>query len=193
MTNKLYNIVYADPPWNYSDALCGSGGATKHYATTGIEALKALPIKNITANDAIIFMWATYPFLPEALSLMIAWGFTYKTIAFQWVKTCKTKEGFAWGLGRWTRGNTEPCLIGLKGKIRPARETQGQVHQIIAEPIRKHSQKPLIARDKIIKLMGDLPRIELFAREHPTGWDVWGNEAPESIDLSIYEKAVLQV
>ncbi|WP_289394695.1 MT-A70 family methyltransferase [Mannheimia haemolytica] len=112
--------------------------------------------------------------LPEGLKLIEAWGFNYKTIGFQWVKTNKkNKNSFFFGLGRWTRGNTECCLIATKGK--PSR-VSNKVSQLIIEPIQHHSKKPDIVREKIVELMGDLPRIELFARNKTQGWDVWGDE-----------------
>ena len=120
-------------------------------------------------------MWATYPKMQEALDLIEAWGFKYKSIAFQWIKQNRSGNGYFFGLGRWTRGNTEPCLIAIKGK--PKRISAG-VGQLVFSPLRRHSQKPAEVRDKIVELMGDLPRIELFAREAAPGWDAWGNEAP---------------
>ena len=116
----------------------------------------------------------------EALEVIKAWGFEYKTIAFQWVKTYKSGFGEFLGLGNWTRGNTEPCLLATKGK--PHRINAG-ISQLIFSPLRKHSQKPPEARVKIKKLLGDLPAVELFAREKTPGWDVWGNEVESDIKL----------
>lgn len=171
-TDKKYNIIYADPPWRYSDRGC-NGACENHYPTMKIRDLCNLPIKNIAAKDSVLFMWVTYPMLREALTLMEAWGFKYKTIGFQWVKQNKSGNGFFFGLGRWTRGNTECCLIATRGK--PSR-VNNSVGQLIISPISAHSEKPEQARDKIIELMGDLPRIELFARQYSEGWDCWGNE-----------------
>ena len=100
-------------------------------------------------------MWATYPKMQEALDLIEAWGFKYKSIAFQWIKQNRSGNGYFFGLGRWTRGNTEPCLIAIKGK--PKRISAG-VGQLVFSPLRRHSQKPAEVRDKIVELMGDLPR-----------------------------------
>lgn len=111
--------------------------------------------------------------LKEALKVIEAWGFKYKSIGFQWVKQNRSGNGYFFGLGRWTRGNTEPCLIAVKGK--PHRESNS-VSQLVFAPLIAHSKKPDVTRDKIIELMGDLPRIELFARQKTPGWDVWGNE-----------------
>lgn len=178
--NKKYNIIYADPPWSYSDSGC-AGAAAAQYSTMKIDELKKLPVNpaggggGIAADNCVLFMWATYPKMQEALDLIEAWGFTYKSIAFQWVKQNRSGNGFFFGLGRWTRGNSEPCLIAVKGK---PKRISASVGQLVFSPLRKHSQKPPEVRDKIVELMGDLPRIELFAREAAPGWDAWGDEAP---------------
>lgn len=195
--DKKYDIIYADPPWSYSDKGC-NGNAADHYPTMTVEEICKLPVNvaggGIASDNCILFMWATYPMLREALKVIEAWGFTYKSIAFQWVKQNRSGNGYFFGLGRWTRGNTEPCLIAIKGK--PKRISAG-VGQLVFSPMRRHSQKPAEVRDKIVELMGDLPRIELFAREAAPGWDVWGNEAPthevkdapaDSVELAGKEK-----
>ena len=177
-TDKKYQVIYADPPWRYADRGC-NGACEKHYKTMTIKDLCDLPVNGIAADDCALFMWSTYPMLREAMILMGEWGFKYKTIAFQWLKLNKSGKGFFFGLGRWTRGNTEPCLIGTKGN--PYKFVQSKsVGQVIQHPLTQHSAKPPIVRDKIIELMGDIPRIELFARESAVGWDRWGNEAPIS-------------
>ena len=174
-TDKKYNIIYADPPWKYNDKGC-QGAAEKIYPTMTIEEMAELPINQISEKDCVLFMWATYPKIQEALDLIEKWGFTYKSIAFQWIKQNKSGNGYFFGLGRWTRGNTEPCLIATKGK---PKRISTNVGQLIFSPLRNHSQKPDEAREKITELVGDLQRIELFARQHAEGWDCWGNEAPE--------------
>ena len=173
--NKKYNIIYADPPWSYTQKRL-SGAAEHHYHTMGIDELCALPVADIAAEDSTLFLWATFPQLPEALRLIKAWGFTYKTVAFVWLKLNRKSYTWFYGLGFWTRGNAEICLLATKGK--PHRNSNS-VHQFIISPLREHSQKPDEAREKIIELMGDLPRIELFARETAPGWDCWGNEVPK--------------
>lgn len=177
--NKKYQIIYADPPWSYNDRGC-RGTMTKHYKGMDLKSICELPINEIADKDAILFLWATYPMIREALKVIDSWGFTYKSIGFQWIKLNKIKRTPFYGLGRWTRGNTEPCLLAVKGK--PKRQNKG-VFQLIQEPIRRHSQKPDIVRDKIIELVGDLLKIELFAREKTEGWDVWGNEVESDINL----------
>ena len=145
-----------------------------------IEELCALPVSEITEKDCVLFLWATFPQLKEALQLIKAWGFTYKTVAFVWLKTNKKALTWFYGLGFWTRGNAEICLLATKGH--PKRQAKN-VHQLIISPIEAHSKKPNKAREKIASLMGDLPKIELFAREEILGWDVWGNEVKSSITL----------
>lgn len=179
MLNKKYNIIYADPPWSYKDSGC-KGAAAEHYQTMSVEDICKLPVKDLADKDCVLFMWATYPQLEEALQVIKHWGFEYKTIAFQWVKTYKSGFGEFLGLGRWTRGNTEPCLLATKGK--PKRINAG-VSQLIFSPLRRHSQKPPEARVKIKKLLGDLSAVELFAREKVEGRDSWGNEVECDIEL----------
>jgi len=182
MSLKKYQIVYADPPWNYQDQGC-QGTMANHYKGMRLEDIKALPVKDITSEDAVLFLWATYPMLKEALEVISAWGFKYKTIAFQWVKLNKKNGKYFFGLGRWTRGNTEPCLLATKGH---PRRVNNAVFQIITSPLRKHSQKPEEARDKIVSLLGGgITKIELFAREKIDGWDAWGDEVKSDIELSV--------
>lgn len=179
--NKKYNIIYADPPWQYKDkALAGNRGACCKYDVMTIEDIKALPINNIADNDCILFIWVTFPLLQAGLDTIKAWGFVYKTIGFNWVKKNKKSDSWFWGMGNWTRSNPELCLIGIKGK---PKRLSAKVHSIIDTPIEGHSKKPDIARDKIIELVGDLPRIELFARQKANGWDVFGNEVESDIIL----------
>lgn len=178
LPNKKYNIIYADPPWSY-DKNIGRGVAKNHYNVMSIDELKALYLGNDTfvwggVNiDCILFLWSTYPKLRDSLELIEAWGFEYKTIGFQWIKQNKSGKGYFFGLGHYTRANTECCLIATKGKIKRINKS---ISQLIFSPIRKHSQKPDEVRDRIVELVGDLPRIELFARQKVDGWDCWGNE-----------------
>jgi N6-adenosine-specific RNA methylase IME4 len=113
------------------------------------------------------------PCLPEGIDLIKKWGFEYKTVAFVWTKKNKKADSLFWGMGYWTRANSELCLLATKGNIKRIAKN---VHQVVQTPIREHSQKPDEVRDRIVQLMGDLPRIELFARQKTDGWDVWGNE-----------------
>ena len=177
---KKYQIIYADPPWNYSDQGC-QGTMANHYKGMKIADICTMPIKKITDKNCILFLWTTYPMLREALQVIENWGFNYKSIAFQWLKLNPKALTPFFGLGRWTRGNTEPCLLATKGK---PKRISASVFQLIQSPRLKHSQKPPEARDKIIQLVGVLPRIELFAREKTPGWDVWGDEVDSDIQLN---------
>ena len=177
---RKFNILYADPPWKYERNKV-QGAAENHYPTMSIEQLCALDVEKITDENCALFLWSTFPFLPEALRLIKAWGFTYKTTAFVWLKQNRKNKDWFFGLGFWTRGNAEICLLATKGK--PKRKS-AKVSQLIISPIDKHSKKPDIVREKIVELMGDLPRIELFARQTTPGWEVFGNEVKSSITLS---------
>ena len=180
---KKYSIIYADPPWSYNDKKC-LGGAVKKYECMSVKDICELPVPDICNDNCILFMWATYPMIQEALDVVKAWGFQYKTIGFNWIKLSKTGNKLSFGLGRYTRGNSEPLLIGVKGKI------DVKVHnmnEVLCYPNIRHSEKPAVFRDKIVELVGDLPRCELFARQKTDGWDVWGNEVEKDFDF-IQEK-----
>ena len=171
--NKKYSIIYADPAWSYRDkALAGNRGAGCKYDVMSIDDIKNLPVKDLADDNCILFMWVTFPKLDECLDVIKAWSFEYKTVGFTWVKKYKNGDNFM-GMGRWTRANAEICMIATKGK--PKRINAG-IRQIIESVPERHSKKPDIVRDKIIELVGDLPRIELFARDKTEGWDVWGNQ-----------------
>lgn len=151
-----------------------------------IQDICDLQVNKIADENCILFLWTTYPMLQEAMRVIEAWGFKYKSIGFQWLKLNPSSRTPFYGLGWWTRGNTEPCLIAVKGK--PKRVAK-DVFQLIQEPVSRHSQKPRKVREEIVRLMGDLSRIELFARKEPElfnsfeGWDVWGNEVESDIEL----------
>jgi len=181
--DKKYKIIYADPPWRYEFTKSYSRDAGKKYDDMYWKDIAKLPIRSIAEEDSILFMWATFPKLEEALEVMKSWGFTYRTTGFVWVK--KYLSGKHWiGMGFYTRSNAEPCLIGVKGKGCPQKDKS--IRQIIETTIPRanqfdsktyvHSKKPDIVRQKIIQLCGDLSRIELFARTKVHGWDTWGND-----------------
>ena len=185
---KKYQIIYADPPWKYKVwSKKGNGrSAESHYKTMNIEVIINLKdfINSISSKDCILFIWVTYPCLKEGLKVIEAWGFNYKTCGFTWVKRNKKSNSWFWGMGYWTRANAEICLIATKGNIK---RVSKRVHQIIDTPIENHSKKPDIVRKKIIELVGDLPRIELFARDKVDGWDSWGDEIISDIGLEDYK------
>lgn len=179
-TDKKYNIIYADPPWEYKET--GSktnsrGMAKQHYSTMTTDEICNLPIREIATDDAVCFMWATFPKIDQALKVMKAWGFIYKTAAFVWVKKNKQSNSNFWGMGAWTRANAEICLIGISKGTKASQCVKSHaVHQIIESPVERHSKKPDETRSRIVELCGDVPRIELFARQYADGWDSWGNE-----------------
>lgn len=179
---KKYGIIYADPPWHYRVySKKGAGrSAESHYPTMTIEEIQALPVSELADKDCALFMWITFPLLKESLSVLSAWGFKFKTIAFVWIKQNRKSNSLFWGMGYWTRANAEFCVLATKGK--PKRMAKN-VHQVIVSHIEEHSKKPDEARRRIVRLMGDLPRIELFARQKTAGWDVWGNEVESDIIL----------
>lgn len=176
--NKKFNIIYADPPWQCKYG--GNGSASKHYSLMTTEEICALPVHKLAAPDCVLFLWVTFPVLNEVFDVIQAWGFTYKTVAFCWVKRNAKSDGWFFGMGNWTRANAEICLLATKGK--PKRRA-ADVPQIIVSPREQHSKKPDETRDRIVRLMGDLPRVELFARQVPPGWEVWGNEVDSTIKL----------
>lgn len=182
---KKYQIVYADPPWQYKvySKKGESRSAESYYPTMSIDDICKLPVKNITDDNSVLFMWMTFPTLKEGLRVISEWGFKYKTVAFVWIKQNKKVPSLFWGMGFWTRANAEICILATKGK---PKRISAKVHQVILSPIEEHSKKPNEARNRIVELMGDLNKIELFARQKEEGWDVWGNEVDSDIDLYEY-------
>ena len=176
---KKYKIIYADPPWEYGN-YTNIGRKTNDpkygitpYEGMKIEKIKSLNVSEITDDNCALFLWVTYPCLEWGLELVKIWGFEYKTVAFTWVKRNKNGVGWYFGLGNYTRANAEICLLGIKGRL--DRQSH-RIPQICDLPLTKHSKKPNIIRERIVKLFGDLPRIELFSRTKIHGWDVWGND-----------------
>jgi len=183
-----YNIIYADPPWKYNSRANHKtrfrGGACCHYNLMTMKEIQALPIPELADKNCALFMWCTFPYLEDQIKLFNHWDFKYKTVAFTWTKTNKNSEskqmGFFkpkvkpfFGVGYYTKSNAEICLLGIKGKMKPI---SNKVSSAIISPIREHSRKPDEARERIVQLFGDIPRIEMFARQQTLGWDTWGNE-----------------
>lgn len=179
-TKKKYNVIYADPPWSfktYSQKGKAKKSADAHYRCMDLSDIKQMPIQKLAEDDCVLFMWVTFPMLEQGLELMEAWGFEYKTCAFTWVKRNKLSNSWFWGLGYWTRANAEICLLGTRGH--PKRISRS-VHSVCDAKIGRHSEKPAEIRDRIVLLCGDVPRIELFARDTCEGWDAFGDELSES-------------
>lgn len=172
-TENKYQLIYADPPWQYNDR-GAPGGAEHHYHTMDIEDIKNLPIDKISEDNSILFIWVTFPLLQEGLDTIKAWGFTYKTIGFNWVKWNKKSRSWFYGLGNYTRSNSEICLIGVKGK--GLKRINRGICSVIDWPVMEHSKKPDIVRKQIVELFGNVTRIELFARKQTNGWDAFGDE-----------------
>ena len=143
-----------------------------------LEDICSLPVRELADKNCLLFLWTTFPKLEEAFQVIKSWGFIYKTCAFVWAKQNLNKDSFFMGLGYWTRSNVEVCLLATKGS--PKRLSR-KVRQLIVSHREKHSRKPNEIRDRIIQLVGDLPRIELFAREKYPGWDAWGDEIQPDI------------
>ena|SRR3990167_3145296 len=179
---KTYQIIYADPPWSYNDKMSGHSFSLDHeYATQNLGWIKSLPINGIAEKDCVLFLWAVSPLLPEAFEVIQAWGFKYKTLGFCWLKERPNRPNlFVKNLGRYTMGGVELLLLATKGRPKRIINNMSQVH---FDERTRHSKKPDALRDKIVQLFGDIPRIELFAREKTEGWDVWGNEIESDIDL----------
>jgi len=181
---KKYQIIYCDPPWLYNDRKgCNPKLGGFKYPPMADEAICSLPVGKIVDEHCALALWSTMPKLPEAIKVIDAWGFKYITCLFNWVKLNPKGSGIYSGLGHWVNGNAELCLFGKKG--RPKRMVKN-VKQIQMYPRGRHSAKPPQIRDEIVRLFGDVPRIELFAREKTPGWDVWGDEVISDIDLGAY-------
>lgn len=172
---KKYNIILADPPYPYnarsnSKTLFGTGASGK-YKVMSWEDIYNLPVHEICEDNCALFLWTVPPFMPKCLKTIEAWGFRFITKAFNWVKVDKKNE-YRLLPGYYTGSNSEDCYLGIKGKMEVVDKG---VRQVISTTLRRHSQKPEEARDRIVQLFGDLPRIELFARERILGWDAWGD------------------
>lgn len=169
-----YKIVYADPPWTYNDKQQNRPGI--QYNTMTVDEIAAMNVADICDKDSVCAMWVTYPQIAEGLKVMHSWGFEYKTVLFTWVKTYEKSGKLFWGMGRYTRSNPEIVILGKRGKGVPVKNHG--IHGTQMSPILKHSEKPALFRDLIVDLFDakDMPKIELFCRHNPEGWDTWGNE-----------------
>lgn len=187
---KKYKVIYADPPWSYNDKMARHSFSLDHeYTTQDLEWIKKLPVGGVADKDCALFLWIVSPLMPEALEVIEAWGFKYKTLAFVWSKEHRSQKPVA-NLGRWTMGNVELCLLATKGSPKRIDKT---VRQLVIDERTAHSRKPDEIRRRIVRLMGNVPRIELFARDQGDkslwgenrldGWDAFGNEVINSVQL----------
>jgi N6-adenosine-specific RNA methylase IME4 len=185
---EKFDVILADPPWSYYswDENTGPNGRTaaKHYSVMSVEEIAALPVDDLVADNCALFLWAVWPDIFRARDVIRAWGFTYRTIAWVWAKLNPSSVGFHYGLGYYTRANTEPCLLAVRGSMPPAVK---DVQALIVSPVREHSRKPDEQYGKIERLYPNTRRIELFARYERPGWYVWGNEVESGIELRIEE------
>ena len=188
---KKYQIIYADPPWyfpyNYGKVgkskLSGFGAELRYKLMTDNELL-ALPVSELADNNCALFLWVVNSRIDFGIEVLKTWGFSYKTVVFNWVKTAKESGIPNCRLGYWTLGGSELCLLGIKGKMRPVCHN---IRQIVLHHRIGHSAKPDIFRHKIDALFDTvaqgIPRIELFARQKVEGWDCWGNEVESDIEI----------
>ena len=174
-----FEIVYADPPWDYKGQLqhagpgsSDTGGAVHHYPTITLADLKRLDVESIAAKDSLLFIWATSPHLDQAIELGQAWGFVWATVAFVWDKV-RVNPGF------YTMSQCELCLVFKRGRIPQPRGARN-VRQYVREERGPHSTKPAQVRKRIERMFPEQRRIELFARGNVPGWHCWGLEASES-------------
>lgn len=180
-----YNIILADPPWEWKPwkkVAWNTRAVENHYSTMTTEDICRLQIP--AADDSVLFIWATYPKLKDALQVIEAWGFEYKTQAWTWIKSNPTGFGFFMGLGYYTRANTEVCLLATRGN--PRRPQDKGILSLIYSPVMQHSRKPI---DQFRKIEALYPaalypnRLELFARRRQPGWTVFGNQVPGGSDI----------
>ena len=180
-----FDVILADPPWHYREWIPSHGdnsrSAESHYPTMTDEDIALLSVDNLAADNCALFLWTVWPKLAETWNVIEEWGFIYKTIAWVWVKAKRSGFGHFTGMGYYTRANTEPCLLAIKGQM-PV--TSHDVLALIYSPVREHSRKPDEQYAKIERLYPEKKYLELFARKKRKGWDSWGNEVESDINLT---------
>lgn len=201
--SKKYQLIYADPPWAFSNQNTGGSiksSAQAKYTVTSTEDLKRLDVGSIADDNCVLVMWYVGAMPQDAIDLVKSWGFTLKNMnGFVWNKLTVNNNPF-FGMGFWSRAGSESAIIAVKGKPTPACRSVRAVGNYDPESLDevlahlcyvgayqniRHSQKPDEFRDKCVELMGDVPRLEMFARTKTKGWDVFGNEVKGSIDIPI--------
>lgn len=183
---RKYQIIYADPPYRFSqginrratirDKFGTSEELSLQYPTLSDEDIIGLDIESLADEQCVLFLWTTDAHLEVAIKALNKWGFKYKTVAFTWNKS----RGF---MGKWTVKQCEVCLLATKGTAHKLLKSFKE-RSYLEEPKSEHSKKPTEIRKRIERMFGDVPRIELFAREKVEGWDVWGNEVESDINLT---------
>ena len=181
-----FSIIYVDPPWEYRRK--AGQGVIRDYDCMSMDELRALPVQDLGRKDSCVLMWTTGPFLPDAIELLKAWGYPYRTSFCTWVKVCKKGKPIL-NPGCYTRANAEFLLMGIRKGAHMCRYVR--LHNIpnihLSNRTGRHSEKPAAIRETINALFGDLPRCELFARARSTGWVVWGNQLPPVSDSKTTE------
>lgn len=181
MGDKKYNIIYADPPWQYKSKECLAkksilnGKLNTHYPTMSIAEIKSLQVGKIADKNCLLFLWVVSPMLDDCIDVLKSWGFKYSTVGFVWHKGKPNP-------GSYTMSECEVCLVGKKGNI-PYPRGARNIRQFLSEKRTQHSSKPIEIKERITKMFPSSPRIELFSRQKTDGWDVWGNEVESDIDL----------
>lgn len=184
-SGKTYDIIYADPAWGMGNK-SNKRVLVPEYKTMTDKEIMSLEVEKIASKNSALFLWSINAKIPQAIKIMEAWGFRYVGIAFCWVKTSRTTgQPNCRMAGNYTLQGIELCLLGIRGKMIVKDRT---VRQVLLSPRELHSKKPDVIRKYIIKLFGNLPRVELFARQKADGWDVWGNEVESDVLLSAAEQ-----
>lgn len=173
LPNRRFQIIYADPPWDYRGQLQhagvesgDTGGAIRHYPTVKLADLKKLAVADIAGEDCLLFLWATSPHLDQAIGLGKSWGFRWATVAFVWDKERVNP-------GHYTLSQCELCLVFKKGRIPQPRGARN-VRQMVRVRRGQHSEKPEEVRNRIEAMFPHQSKIELFARRRAEGWSSWG-------------------
>ena len=187
---KKYQIILADPPWSYYNDSTAKPNCTTikgmrrpPYQVMSSKSIMELPINNIADENCILFIWTTDYHLEKCINVINAWGFKYKTIGFVWAKKNKSGNQVCF-MGAYTmKSGMELCLLATKGKDAHKLIQKHNIRSLIESPRQEHSKKPSEIRKRIVELIGNVPRIELFARKKTEGWDVWGNEIESDIIL----------
>lgn len=182
-----FGVIYADPPWRFKvrSEKGEDRSASQHYDVMETKDIAALPVRDLAAENSVLLIWTTWPHLKSALWIISAWGFTYKTCGFDWMKAhagqmemFRDDTDAQVGMGFWTRSNSEPCLLATRGK---PKRLNADVRMGIIEPRREHSRKPDCVHDRIERLVAG-PYLELFARQQRANWTVWGNETEKFLN-----------
>ena len=187
---KKYSIIYSDPPWSYyndsnakTNCTTVKGMRRPPYPVMSSSEIMQLPVQNISDENCILFIWTTDYHLDKCLEVIKRWGFKYKTIGFAWAKKNKQGKPVCF-MGAYTmKSGIELCLLATKGKDAHKLVKSHNVRALVESTREKHSKKPEEIKNRIVELVGNIPRIELFARKKTEGWDVWGDEIDNDIEL----------